>query len=657
MLSVSNEFKTATTSTIRHVKARLEFIWTDVYTDPLLDTTSNSDNYNITYALSESNVNIAKQVSNGNQISRHEYCLLDGSWSLNGTKYTGPHTPDEILINEIGWYSSAVCGANGVFTGTIPYITVNFQARLVTSLLVAGYSDAQYPADFDIYLYAGATQLYHQHFVNTQKVWTQSVSSMTNVTTMKLVINKWSTGNTVAKILEFYTVEKDTFDGDMITTLNLLEEREVRNGSSPVGNISSNEIDISLQNVKIGSIVDPFTPGNPNTPYVNFLKENRRVKAYYGFDTGSMIEYVPIGTFWTDEWVCKDTDYTVKISAQDRMKFFKSTKFEGEIKFNITLYDLAVYVCEQARLKVIQDLTYNLDPELQNITIPVAYFDKVSYFEVFRSIAEAACGTCYMSKEDVLIIESYKANYDGTAYLEISSDNMFSKDQPINRDDMRNNIIVDIYNVTMKEEDGETYVNLYSMSDDSDPYTIDAGEQDKVIEIDYSQSPSINAIAELVDVVGADPYLDTNKSEFFSWGCRLYVTNMNSTAGTFGVSIQGQSYDSTSKDKYIVPDANDSDGQYLIKEYGKKEQNYKNHLIQDTSTAIAIANALYASYSLPRRDVSVTWRGDPSTELGDKILVNDYGENKNKYVVYKNKWTFDGGLKCTTNARRVISGD
>lgn len=656
MLTVTPAFKTATTATIRHPTANVDFIWTDVYIDPLLDTDPDHDNenYNIKYARTDNDSNISKQVANNIISSSFEYALLDGSWTLDGTKRLGPHTPDEILANEIGWYSAAVCDTDGVFS-TPPKITVKFQARLLTSLRVAGYSDTQYPTDFDIWIYdADDEELYHNNYTNTARVWGIDIDELVNCTKMILQVNEWSVGSTVAKIMEFYTVEKSSFDGDMIVNLNLLEEREIRNGSSPIGNISCNEIDLTLQNIKINGVLDPFMPGNTSTPFQNFLTQNRRVIAYYGFNTGSTTEYVKIGTFWTDDWQCKDSEYTVKISAQDRMKFLKSASFEGEVLFDISLYELAIYVLRKAKLLVIQDLEYSIDTELSNINIPVAYFDKVSYFEVLRSIAECACGTCYMSKDDILIIESYKKNYNSTVSLNITRDNIFSKDQPINRDDMRNYITVDINTLSLKTEDNSTSIDIYKMADDSDPYTIEGSQQNKIIEVEYYQNPAFDQVVTIKNIVGCVPVINYTKSKFFSWGCRLYINNNSAVAGTFKFDIKGKVYDSTVKDKKILPATDDVDGQNLIKEYGKKELSYKNHLVQDSTTASIIAQALYDSYSLSRRDVIVEWRGDPSIELGDCIQVPDYGTSTVKVVVYKNNFSFDGGLKCSTSARKVI---
>lgn len=653
MLTVSSNFKYATTDTIRFPKAKLDFIWTDIYVDPLLTTECSTENYNIVYSRDKHDTNISLQAADGISVPKYDYTILDGTWSLNGTKHLGPHTTEEVANHEIGWYSANVCDTNGNFANDpYPQLQVHYQARLVTSLYIAGHSDTEYPKDFLVYLDNDANPTYVVSG-NTDRVWTRSITPRTNSTKIRLIITKWSRGNTVAKIVEFYTIEQSSFDGDTIVGLDLIEEREIRNGSSPVGNISINEIDITMQNIEVDDSINPFTPGNPNSKFVNFLKANRRVIAYYGFLRGGQTEYVKVGTYWTDDWTCKDTDYTVKVSAQDRLKFFKDVKFRGELKHNISLYDLSIYVLELAKQQIMSDIVYDIDTELQSIIIPIAYFDDMSYFEVLRRICEAACGTCYMSRDDVLIIESYKKNYDGTPVLYVTRDNILSKDQPINRDDLRNVVEVEINELSLKEEDGSTTVTIYEMEDDAEPYAITGGQSDFIVEIEYRDKPCFDQHIIFESLDDCSPYANT-KSIYYSWGCRLYIDNLIGTPGTFKIKITGKVYKNVVIDKYTLPFEDDVTGQNLIKEYGRKVLVYKNPLVQSGGSYVEIANALYMSYSISRRDLTMNWRGDPSIELGDIITVNDYASNTVNYVVYKNKWDFDGGLKCTTNARRVI---
>jgi hypothetical protein len=94
-----------------------------------------------------------------------------------------------------------------------------------------------------------------------------------------LTITKWSHPGRQAKILEFFTSIQETYEGDDVLLIHLLEEREVSQGSLPVGNISANEIDIRLSNE-----TRKFDAGNTQSPLYQLLKQNRRIRAWLGVE-------------------------------------------------------------------------------------------------------------------------------------------------------------------------------------------------------------------------------------------------------------------------------------------------------------------------------------------------------------------------------------
>jgi hypothetical protein len=112
---------------------------------------------------------------------------------------------------------------------------------------------------------------------NTDIFWSTDIERVNEITKMELIITKWSHANRQVKILEFFTSIQETYETDDILLINLLEEREVSQGSLPVGNISSNEIDIRLVNEN-----GRFDAGNRQSPLYQLLKPNRRIKTWLG---------------------------------------------------------------------------------------------------------------------------------------------------------------------------------------------------------------------------------------------------------------------------------------------------------------------------------------------------------------------------------------
>ena len=83
-----------------------------------------------------------------------------------------------------------------------------------------------------------------------------------------------------------------------------------------------------------------------------------------------------------------------------------------------------------------------------------------------------------------------------------------------------------------------------------------------------------------------------------------------------------------------------------------------NHLIQNNQTAYTICQQLLQYFKEPRRDLSLDWRGNPSLELGDLVVVNDYirgdEEQLKYYYVTKQEFEYAGYLRAKLEGRRAF---
>jgi hypothetical protein len=270
MYPVTQDFLEKMKATERRVYGRIQIDYTDPFLDQSIQVQA-SEQANISYptqtadTISEPFVKIAS---------------LDGSWVLDGTFALAPD-PDEAETHQMGWWGSQLSQADGTFVSPYPSLTVTHFARPIHNLKVVGDSArGEYPVDFTIDLYAAdGTKLYTKSVTgNNQVNWTyQLPSPVLDVTKQVLTITKWSHAGRQVKILEFFTSIQETYEGDDILLIHLLEEREVSQGSLPVGNISANEIDIRLNNAS-----RKFDAGNKQSPLYQLLKQNRRIKAWLG---------------------------------------------------------------------------------------------------------------------------------------------------------------------------------------------------------------------------------------------------------------------------------------------------------------------------------------------------------------------------------------
>ncbi len=408
MISVSPEFATAIKANNRQFRPRLSITWTDALIDPTIAVTSNDDNY--VHPLDD------EQAADGITVSSQKWAHLDGVLVPDGTYHPAPDDVQAAAGAQFGWYGATRCSAGATWAAPYPTLTVTFAERPALSLAVSGDSVYnEYPVDFEINIYAAGDVLLYTETVtgNALLNWSKSIAleAINTAVKMELVIKKWSTANRVAKILEFYTPISDVYEGEDIVSVDLLEEREIADGSLPIGNISANELDIELQNIKLVrgavSILDPFSFENSASYLENLLKKNRRIVAELGLvlpDTS--IEYVPLGTFWSGDWKTSEKGTTASTSSRDRMELLRNAEFSTSLIYsNITLYDLMETVLNAAKINIpMPDLTWNIDVELADYSVPIAYFPRQDYFTCIKQIVEACMGQAYMNRDDILIV-------------------------------------------------------------------------------------------------------------------------------------------------------------------------------------------------------------------------------------------------------------
>ncbi len=411
MQNVTPAFNTAAEATVRNVVSKVDIVWASPFIDTAVTAVANDEN----------RLTNTPQVHDGTRNILRLWAHLDGVIKADGTHNPMPGNPDNSPSNQVGWYGATECNGSNIWV-TDPVLTLTFDARPIHDLLVVGDSMYdEYPTDFDVEVYEDVTLVYTANVTGNSAVeWLLDVraEAIDNATKMVLTVKKWSAPNRIVKISEFYSILKETYDGDTVSSINLLEERILEDGSLPIGNISANEVDISLNNIKINvngvDIIDPFFPDNPNSPYDDVLTKNRKVTPYIGFKLADdTFEYVKLGTFWTGDWQVNEQSPVVNVACRDRMELLRRAEYKGSsLLIDTTLYALATEVLTSARDDIpMLDIQWNVDTSLQDFTLPYAWFGKTNYFEAIRSIAEACMGQAYMSRDDVLIIEGPEKTY------------------------------------------------------------------------------------------------------------------------------------------------------------------------------------------------------------------------------------------------------
>jgi hypothetical protein len=642
--SRSAEFDSASIATVRRPRAMVHVVWTDPFIDTSLTVSANDEN----------RATVTDHAADTKTVPPYKYALLDGSFKLDGSYHPFPITVQEKLDNQVGWYGNKISGAGGWFSAPYPELTVEFDPRPVFGIYVVGdHKTNQYPVDFQIRIMNGTSLLSSLNVTDNDAVEFVYDIDAGTATKIILAIQKWSTVGTCCKIVEFYTTVQKTYSGDDILSMNLLEEREIRDGSLPVGNISSNELDIEFQNIKLESdgsvIIDPFFPGNTASYLSNLVKPNRKITPYVGFRLpNGDEEFIRLGTFWTGDWNIDDKSAGASVSCRDRMELLRKVKFTiCPLYEDITLYDLADAILNIAKTYIpMNDLAWDIDDELDDYTVPFAWFAGMNYMEVLREIAEACLGQAYMNADDVLIIEGPSKNipeYGADPDIEITKDHYFNKKQPMKSDELINTVFVETQPLAVGSSE-----TIYTSEE---VISIGPNETLDPITIKYSDVPVKDGAAGFTEETGSVS-LVFDAEDYYCDGAVLTVRNTTANSGTFKITLSGSKLEVEGSEKISSSDESS------IVSNGTLEYDYpKNSLIQTREVAQLVADTLVNSYSIERKDIELSWMGNPALELGDIFRAPEYQrgsiDNRGDFMGFRNKLDFDGTLRGTLSGRKV----
>ena len=706
MYPVSQEFQEKIKQIDRRTFGKIQIDYTSPFLDQSITVVAN-ENANVSYptqtadAVSEPFAKIAS---------------LDGSWVLDGTYALAPVTTEEAETKQMGWWGKQLAGTGGAFSAPYPTLTVTFLPRPITKLQVVGDSKRkEWPVDFNIKLYDGNNTLLYTEIVtgNTEIAWLKVLDEpITQVEKIALEITKWSHTGRQAKILEFFTSIQETYEDDDIIFIHLLEEREASHGSLPVGNISSNEIYIELNNVS-----RKFDAGNTASPLHNLLKPNRRIRAWIGIekDSGDK-EWVPLGVFWSGDWSAPEDRAYAQTTGRDRLEFLRRSEYvPATPRQNISLYDLAVDVLIDAGLSHEE---FWVDDELKEYIIPYVGTEPQSHREMLRLIAEACLGQVYCDRHGIIRLEGTKpvseqnfvsasenanvsyvaqvvddienpdgkyASLDGSWELDGSfvlapetegpqmgwwgkqlsgSDGSFAEPYPTLTVSFHRRAI-EAVKVVGDSARGEYPVDYTIRIYDDNDYLLSeqqvTGNDLLVSTVLIPENPTNAAKIELSIQKWSHPGRQAKILEFLNMVYKLEIS-----PNDYFSKDNPSRYAEVAN--YIVVETQpmDSNGNKLpgVKVIAKDDESITengllpyefpgNPLVQTVEMAEEIAGRLLRTFKDPRRNLELDWRGNPALLLGNVVTVTDNRE-RNDYKVVRQEIEFMGALRARLTGRRVL---
>ncbi len=622
----------------------------------------------IDYSAAEGDQSIAVQVSeqvpswpdqvvDGITDVPYRWASLDGSWVLEDSIpwRLMPETEQEALLYQVGWWGEQLAGSDGSFAPPYPSLAVTHVVRAAHTLRLVGDSArGEYAVDFTIDLYGEGDVLLHREIVtgNTQIEWSKELPEpVQGVVKQTVTITRWSHPGRQAKVVEFFTSIQQTYEGEQLVSVRLLEERETSNGSLPVGNISANELTVRLVND------GRFDPDNEASPVHGLLLPNRRVRAWLGAEVNGDIEWVPLGTFWSVEWGTESDVLEATVRALDRLEHLRKSIYRtSTVQQDVTAAQLAQQILLDAGLAAAD---WVIEDELQNVVFPWAWMPAVSHREALRLLAEAAMAVVYCDRDGRVRIgasavvlpdeetgpwylqgSSFPAETTVRPVLGIGPDDYFAPLRaPARQDQVANEIVVTAQPVVPAGSPEEVYRS-------SSPITVPAG-QIVTVTAQYQQPPVKDATASLDS---PPPDVSIVDVRYYAWGAEVDIENTGSADEDVTLVVTGTRLVAQAGERVVVIDAKSQalNGR-IVFEFPK------NHLIQTRAQARTIAPALLASFKDPRRDIELEWRGDPALELGDpvSVITDAARDRRSTYVVVRQELEWGGYLRARMTGRRV----
>jgi hypothetical protein len=446
---------------IRHPVGKVRITWTDSLIDVSIEVTPNEQN-RVSY-----NWQVADIVED---TPRKWFCANDSEVTTNNNFYAMPSNTKEARQYQVGFRGSSVSGSGGAFSAPYPTIQLNFAKRPVYGYrLVGDTAMGEYAVDFKVKVYrrlGGSFFLSEEQLItgNAQMKYDGVFDNQNmDIERMEFEILRWSRAGTFAKIAESYSSIIREYTNDDILSMSILEETESSDGTIPVGNISCNEMDLTLQNLD-----NSFFPFNIDSEYYTLMKKNRKIESFLGFVMpDGTEEYTPKGLYWSGDWSIPEQGTGASTSARDRMDLLRrltyngftnpddpETKAESTYWTNITVKQLAENIFDFL-LDYMPDLFWDIDDELNNIVIPLAFFKRQSFFEIVKKIAQIGLAYAFMDSpteeesagnplcKDVLRIKSLAALFDQDIDPEddpirITQDDYITKEQPARSEELAN---------------------------------------------------------------------------------------------------------------------------------------------------------------------------------------------------------------------------
>ena len=592
---------------IRRVFGRVKIVYADKDVSTELKATASGD----------SEISNKEQVVMGYDTPTIKACTMDG----NARMGKGYQMRDKNQI--CGWWSDKMCDGVGNFSAPFPYLDVSFIARPVIEWLIVGDIKLnQFPVDFELICFnAQGIELARESVKGNDKPLVNIAFTVVpiNVTRIRLEIHKWNTQNSKAKIMSFYTLLEEQYEGTDLKEFEVLSELSEQTDNVTYG-ISSDTATFVLYNRN-----RKFDRG-----YLNQLVLlDRKVIPYIGIETADgKIEYTQLGEYYTDHWNVPQDESFAKVQCVDKLIRLQDVTYLGyPLTENGNLYDVIIDILTKADYGK-ED--YIVDETIKNMVVERLYLPKGNSWDSLQEVLASRMLKGYINKQGKLVVSGQDVK--GSYQHEITPKHILKYSKQDKMTEFANQVTVSYSEIKVED----TLITVYEGLVNVEPL----GET-KVV-LDY------NGIIANADVMAEQTSGISILSQRNYPNCsEIVFNNTNGATKQLKVTIKGQAIKINTQN-LIVSD-NES-----IDKFGVKAYNHNtSFLVQSYDKAKKIANDLLDRLSMRSGRLDITFRGDPSLDLEQTFKCSDRFNDVKDVVCEFNRYVFDGGLQQQTKGRII----
>lgn len=536
-------------------------------------------------------------------------CTMDGTSIMDGSF----QMLDDTCV--VGWWGRERARSDG-YLKECEVLTIKFQERPIGSWTIIGDSKrGEYPVEMRIDFIRDNTIIESVSINQNDSVVKKIYPNLVDIDRVDLYIMKWSQGDTCVKMMKFFDLLSETYEGSDLLSFEVNEEMSPEDSSY---SINSDTMCVSIYNKD-----SKFTTG--------YLKKllvlDRKIKPFIGIVENGEVVYTPLGTFYSDEWKIDDEGMWLKCTAVDKLMRLQNKTYVGlNIEYDMSLYDIAEDVLTKAGFNSNQ---YEISNSLRNIIIPTAFMPKDTIWNALQEIANAGLCKIYVDRNDKIVIRD-ELDIPLDSGITLNPSNTFSHKSNISLTEFANKVSVEYCDVEILDD-------VVSVAETT--VTLNA-EEEIVITLDYSHNAAYPQVeSSNVNFLLSDIELGVN-------ACTLKIKNTLGNRDSTTITVTGNSIDVTYKTIAASDDAS-------VRDYGEFEYSHpSSELIQTYDLASRIASTILNKLKAGEGVITNKWRGSTDLTLGKHYKVIERNGNETDLVCEYNKITYDGGLTQETRGRK-----